>query len=411
MLDSLIVSPTLLRVVRVFRIGRVLRLIKAAKGIRKLLFALIISLPALLNIGALLFLVMFIFAIIGMSSFSNVKIHSALDDTVNFQTFGNSFVLLLRLSTSAGWNDILEPLLVQPPDCDPDYIIRSDGSKVESTNGDCGTPWMAYFFMVSYIIVIFLIVINMYIAVILENFNQAHEQEEVGVTEDDFDEFYVVWERFDPLATQYIKFEQISTFVADLDPPLGVPKPNEIALVAFDLPIMEGDKIHCLDVLIALVKNVLGRVEETEEFKELRSQMEEKFEETFPTRVSNGKMSSTMQKKKEDVAAKTLQRAWRSFKTQKQLRNITKMAMNKSKDDDEKKARGGALSKLGERLTNALSTFFGGSSRPGSATSTRSVKSSDPGAGKAQVKNTLQMPSVGALYNNQKDESNKDVEL
>ncbi|XP_060073623.1 sodium channel protein 1 brain-like [Ylistrum balloti] len=411
-LDGLIVSPTLLRVVRVFRIGRVLRLIKAAKGIRKLLFALIISLPALLNIGALLFLVMYIFAIIGMSSFGNVKIESPLDDTVNFQTFGNSFVLLLRLSTSAGWNDILEPLLIEPPDCDPDYIIRSDGSKVESSNGDCGTPWLAYFFMVAYIIVIFLIVINMYIAVILENFNQAHEQEEVGVTEDDFDEFYVVWEKFDPLATQYIKYEQLSTFVADLDPPLGIPKPNEIALVACDLPIMEGDKIHCLDVLIALVKNVLGRVEETEEFKELRAQMEEKFEETFPTRVNNGKMSSTMQKKKEDVAAKTLQRAWRSFKTQKQLRNITKMAMDKSKDDEDKKSKGGALAALGQRLSTALSNFFSGSSRPGSAASARSVKSSDPDAGKTKVNtNTLQMPSVGALYNNQKDENNRDVEL
>jgi hypothetical protein len=52
----------------------VLRLIKAAKGIRKLLFALIISLPALINIGALLTLIMFIYAIIGMSSFGNLKI-------------------------------------------------------------------------------------------------------------------------------------------------------------------------------------------------------------------------------------------------------------------------------------------------------------------------------------------------
>ena len=54
MMEDFPVSPTLLRVVRVFRIGRILRLIKAAKGIRKLLFALIVSLPALFNIGALL---------------------------------------------------------------------------------------------------------------------------------------------------------------------------------------------------------------------------------------------------------------------------------------------------------------------------------------------------------------------
>jgi hypothetical protein len=54
-------SPTILRVVRVVRVGRVLRLVKGARGIRTLLFALAISMPALVNIGLLLFLVISIF--------------------------------------------------------------------------------------------------------------------------------------------------------------------------------------------------------------------------------------------------------------------------------------------------------------------------------------------------------------
>ena len=110
------VSPTLLRVVRVFRIGRILRLIKvnkkfatknmnyfkfvnhfqAAKGIRKLLFALIVSLPALFNIGALLALITFIYAIIGMTIFGHVKHQGALNDLVNFETFGRSMQVLFR---------------------------------------------------------------------------------------------------------------------------------------------------------------------------------------------------------------------------------------------------------------------------------------------------------------------------
>jgi hypothetical protein len=70
---SFLPSPTLLRVVRVFRVGRVLRLVKSAKGIRTLLFSLAVSMPALFNIGLLLFLVMFIFSIFGMSFFMHVK--------------------------------------------------------------------------------------------------------------------------------------------------------------------------------------------------------------------------------------------------------------------------------------------------------------------------------------------------
>ena len=64
-------------------LGRILRLIKAAKGIRKLLFALIVSLPALFNIGALLALITFIYAIIGMTLFGHVKHRGALNDQVS----------------------------------------------------------------------------------------------------------------------------------------------------------------------------------------------------------------------------------------------------------------------------------------------------------------------------------------
>lgn len=70
--------------------------LQAAKGIRKLLFALIVSLPALFNIGALLFLVMFIYAIIGIALFANIRHSGVIDDIMNFETFGNSMILLFR---------------------------------------------------------------------------------------------------------------------------------------------------------------------------------------------------------------------------------------------------------------------------------------------------------------------------
>ncbi|XP_064620216.1 sodium channel protein 1 brain-like isoform X2 [Lineus longissimus] len=353
LLKDVFITPTLLRVVRIFRIGRVLRLIKAAKGIRKLLFALIISIPALFNIGALLFLFLFIFAIVGMSSFGKVKHTGALNDLVNFETFERSMLLLFRLTTSAGWNDILDPLFIQPPDCDPEYYTNPVGVKVKVQNGDCGTPWLAAAYMIAFVFLTFLIIINMYIAVILENFNQAHEQEEVGVTEDDFDMFYVIWERFDPHATQYIKYEQLSDFVADLDEPLGIPKPNEIALVSFDLPIVKGDKIHCLDILIGLTRHVLGDVEASNEFKELRSQLEDKFKESFPTRISTDVVSSTIFRKKEDVAAKTLQRAWRRHKAEKTMRQITALAMEAAG-----KRPGSALSRRFSSQRSSLNASF-----------------------------------------------------
>jgi voltage-gated sodium channel type II alpha len=100
LIEKYFVSPTLLRVVRVAKVGRVLRLVKGAKGIRTLLFALAMSLPALFNICLLLFLVMFIFAIFGMSFFMHVKKKSGIDDVYNFETFGQSMILLFQVSTN-----------------------------------------------------------------------------------------------------------------------------------------------------------------------------------------------------------------------------------------------------------------------------------------------------------------------
>ncbi|GJQ76730.1 hypothetical protein Trydic_g15575 [Trypoxylus dichotomus] len=299
------VSPTLLRVVRVFRIGRILRLIKAAKGIRKLLFALVVSLPALFNIGALLALITFIYAIIGMFLFGHVRQQGALDDMVNFETFARSMHLLFRLITSAGWNDVLESLMIEPPECDKTYRGQ--------TNGDCGYPLLAIIYFTSFIIINYMIVINMYIAIILENFNQAHQEEEIGIVEDDLEMFYIRWSKYDPHATQFIRFSQLSDFIASLDPPLGISKPNTVALVSFNLPIAKGNRIHCLDILHALVKHVLGHVEETETFRQLQEQMDIKFKKQFPTRKELEIVSSTRIWKRQDKAARLIQRTFRDY--------------------------------------------------------------------------------------------------
>ena len=57
----------------------------------------------------------------------------------------------------------------------------------------------------------------------------------------------------------------MSDFIASLDAPLGIPKPNLLALVSFDLPIAKGDKIHCLDVLHSLTKYTLGFIDDNSE--------------------------------------------------------------------------------------------------------------------------------------------------
>ncbi|XP_010857251.1 PREDICTED: sodium channel protein type 2 subunit alpha isoform X2 [Bison bison bison] len=316
LIEKYFVSPTLFRVIRLARIGRILRLIKGAKGIRTLLFALMMSLPALFNIGLLLFLVMFIYAIFGMSNFAYVKREVGIDDMFNFETFGNSMICLFQITTSAGWDGLLAPILNSgPPDCDPEK--DHPGSSVK---GDCGNPSVGIFFFVSYIIISFLVVVNMYIAVILENFSVATEESAEPLSEDDFEMFYEVWEKFDPDATQFIEFSKLSDFAAALDPPLLIAKPNKVQLIAMDLPMVSGDRIHCLDILFAFTKRVLG---ESGEMDALRIQMEERFMASNPSKVSYEPITTTLKRKQEEVSAIVIQRAYRRYLLKQKVKKVS----------------------------------------------------------------------------------------
>uniref|UniRef100_A0A8C3IJ12 Sodium voltage-gated channel alpha subunit 2 n=1 Tax=Chrysemys picta bellii TaxID=8478 RepID=A0A8C3IJ12_CHRPI len=300
LIEKYFVSPTLFRVIRLARIGRILRLIKGAKGIRTLLFALMMSLPALFNIGLLLFLVMFIYAIFGMSNFAYVKREVGIDDMFNFETFGNSMICLFQITTSAGWDGLLAPILNSgEPDCDP--YKDHPGSSVK---GDCGNPSVGIFFFVSYIIISFL---------------------------DDFEMFYEVWEKFDPDATQFIEFSKLSDFAASLDPPLLLAKPNKVQLIAMDLPMVSGDRIHCLDILFAFTKRVLG---ESGEMDTLRIQMEDRFMAANPSKVSYEPITTTLKRKQEEVSAVIIQRAFRRYLLKQKLKKVSSM-FNQDKDKDE----------------------------------------------------------------------------
>ncbi|CAM2105161.1 unnamed protein product [Caretta caretta] len=316
-------SPTLFRVIRLARIGRILRLIRAAKGIRTLLFALMMSLPALFNIGLLLFLVMFIYAIFGMANFAYVQWESGIDDMFNFQTFANSMLCLFQITTSAGWDGLLSPILnTGPPFCDPN---------IRGAVGECGKPAVGIIFFVSYIIISFLIVVNMYIAVILENFNVATEESTDPLGEDDFDMFYEVWEKFDPGATQFIEYSALSDFADALAEPLRVAKPNKIELIAMDLPLVSGDRIHCLDILFAFTKRVLG---ESGEMDTLKVQMEEKFMAANPSKLSYEPITTTIRHKQEEVSAIIIQRVYRSHLIQRSMKQASFLYRHRTSDGD-----------------------------------------------------------------------------
>ncbi|XP_021513138.1 sodium channel protein type 7 subunit alpha [Meriones unguiculatus] len=321
------VPPSLVQLILLSRVVHILRPGKGPKAFYDLMLSLMLSLPALLNISLLIFLVMFIYAIFGMYSFAYVKKEAGINDVSNFETFGSSMLCLFQVTIFSGWDGMLDAIFnSQWSDCDPDKI--NPGTQVR---GDCGSPSVGIFYFVSYILISWLIIVNMYIVVIMEFLSIPSKKKARTLSEDDFKKFFQVWNRFDPDRTQYIDSSKLSDFAASLDPPLFMAKPNKGQLVAMDLPMAAGDRIHCLDILLAFTKRVMGKDERVEK---MLSEIESGFLLANPFKITYEPITTTLKRKQEAVSATIIQRAYKSYRLRQNDKNISDIPIKGHDRDD-----------------------------------------------------------------------------
>merc|ERR1719317_1024295 len=120
-----------LNFVRIFRIGRILRLINKADSLRNMFFTLWYAFPAFWNIGLLLSVVFFMYAIFGMELFAHIAWNSYIKKNANFTDFPTTLTLLWRLATGDQWADVYTGCKVQPPYCP----ITEDDEDYQFLNG------------------------------------------------------------------------------------------------------------------------------------------------------------------------------------------------------------------------------------------------------------------------------------
>ena len=107
--------------IKTFRVGRIARMVKLIKhnqGLANIFGALILSIPSLGNVGSILFLNLYVYAVMGMNLFSDVSVEGGcgprdctmIDERSNFQTFGSSMLTLFRTVTGESWNGIMHDL-------------------------------------------------------------------------------------------------------------------------------------------------------------------------------------------------------------------------------------------------------------------------------------------------------------
>jgi len=195
---------------RIARVLRVFKLVKTMKGLNKLVITLIKSIPSLFNIALLLGLLFFVFACIGMNLFADIMPGENLNQYANFRKFGTSLLLLFRMSTGEYWNGIMH-----------DCTITPENSDCSMEDGNCGYPVGAriYFFM--FIILGQFMLLNLFIAVILEAFGSSEDSED-SFNDEKGEAFIRQWQYLDPEATGWIFTREISTLLKQLQYPMGI---------------------------------------------------------------------------------------------------------------------------------------------------------------------------------------------
>merc|ERR1711871_1072286 len=78
---------TTFSLLRSLRVLRVLRLIKGVPGLRSIATTLYLSIPSLGNVGIMLLLILYVYAVLGMNLFFEVKHQQHITKDVNFETF------------------------------------------------------------------------------------------------------------------------------------------------------------------------------------------------------------------------------------------------------------------------------------------------------------------------------------
>lgn len=116
-----------------------------------------------------MFLLILFYALTGVLLFGNVKFGENIGRQANFQTALSAVAMLFRIVTGEDWNKIMHDCMLSPPYCTP-------GKNYWET--DCGNFTGSLIYFCSFYVIITYIVLNLLVAIIMENFSLFYSNEE-----------------------------------------------------------------------------------------------------------------------------------------------------------------------------------------------------------------------------------------
>jgi len=211
------------RVIGVLRTLRLFRLVRFSRGLRHIFTAFLVSIPKLANVCGILILLLFVFAVLGMQLFATSAALDPYGEHVHFRTFGAAVITLIRCLTGEAWNDIMHSLskdkkfflgvlhrpCVEKMQLDnvTQYQMWKDAGMIDDPI-ECGNS-ASFVYFTCYTMVVTLICLNLFIAVILEGFDDGGRTE----TEDLLERCVLMWLEADSQHTMSMPLPEGIAFI------------------------------------------------------------------------------------------------------------------------------------------------------------------------------------------------------
>ncbi|CAG0883528.1 unnamed protein product [Cyprideis torosa] len=244
---------------RLFRAARLIKLLRQGYTIRILLWTFVQSFKALPYVCLLIAMLFFIYAIIGMQVFGNIELEptSQISRHNNFRNFVQGLILLFRCATGENWQAVMLSCIKGRP-CDPRTLKTAADGSLEGKS--CGSN-VAYAYFVSFIFFCSFLMLNLFVAVIMDNFDYLTRDTSI-LGAHHLDEFIRVWAEYDPLATGKIHHTDMYQMLLNMEPPLGFGNkcPQRLAykrLIRMNMPLDAEGKVHFTTTLFALIRENL----------------------------------------------------------------------------------------------------------------------------------------------------------
>uniref|UniRef100_A0A673JRH9 Voltage-dependent R-type calcium channel subunit alpha-1E-like n=1 Tax=Sinocyclocheilus rhinocerous TaxID=307959 RepID=A0A673JRH9_9TELE len=255
-----IIFTTSKHFLKLFRAARLIKLLRQGYTIRILLWTFVQSFKALPYVCLLIAMLFFIYAIIGMQVFGNIKLNdeSHINQHNNFKTFFGALMLLFRSATGESWQEIMLSCL-EGKECERDPSIPPPFTSPDHEGG-CGTDF-AYFYFVSFIFFSSFLMLNLFVAVIMDNFEYLTRDSSI-LGPHHLDEFVRIWGEYDRAACGRIHYTAMYEMLTHMSPPLGLGKkcPAKIAykrLVLMNMPVDEDMTVQFTSTLMSLIRTAL----------------------------------------------------------------------------------------------------------------------------------------------------------